>query len=453
MKKPIKITPRSSENFQPAAHPPPQGAPKRPFVTLSKRQFVIALGAVLVLSALPAGLVYQVHKSGKPRGLTAPPTSGPGESLTGNALGIDYSLYSIEKDVCAADQPIAEFLRRQNLPDPVFRELMQQADAIGLERMERGHETAVLKPSTGDAANRLFLYEISSNKRAVFRLYPLPKLDVILEEVTTHICQAGGVITTTLWEAVLDYNIHYDVIGQMEEAMKWSVDFYHLAPGDKFKVIYEEKRAGNEVIEIGRVKAVYFKTGGEEHFAFWLDSVATPGFYDAGAKPVRRTFLKCPVKYERITSKYGLRVHPVTLELKEHLGTDFGAPEGSPIFATGDGVVEVAGKNAFNGNFIKIKHDNVFKTQYLHMERFEESIRPGVRVKQGQIIGFVGQTGQATGPHVCYRFWKDGEQVDPLEEPAQKPFLMSLKDQDRFDALKIAVEQQLREIVYFDWKL
>jgi murein DD-endopeptidase MepM/ murein hydrolase activator NlpD len=279
-------------------------------------------------------------------------------------------------------------------------------------------------------------------------------VELKLKQIETHERAAGGVIKTSLWEAVLDYNIHYRVIEQMEEAMKWSVDFYHLEPGDKFKVIYEEKRAGNEIIGIGALKAVYFKTKGKEHYAFFVDGVEKPGFYDEAGKPVQKSFLKCPVKYERITSYYNLeRLHPVTGGVKPHFGTDFAAPQGSPIFAVADGTVEVADFTKNNGNYVKLRHDLTYETQYLHLSRFEPGIRPGTPVKQGQVIGYVGQTGLATGPHVCFRFWKNGVQVDPREEPENKPFVMSLKDQEHYLELKNNVGQQLREIVYYDGKL
>jgi murein DD-endopeptidase MepM/ murein hydrolase activator NlpD len=312
----------------------------------------------------------------------------------------------------------------------------------------------ILKPKNENPEERIFIYEITPNKSMLFRLSPLPRTELKLKKIDIRERMAGGIIKTSLWESILDYNIHYHVLEQMEEALKWSVDFYHLAPGDKFKVIYEEKRAGGEVLGIGRLQAVYFKTNGKEHFAFRINDVEKPGFYDEAGRPVQKTFLKCPVKYERITSYYNpARLHPITKTVQPHFGTDFAAPPNSPIFAVADGAVEAATFNKFNGNYVKLRHDLTYETQYLHMVRIEDGIRPGVPVKQGQIIGYVGQTGLATGPHVCFRFWKNGAQVDPREEPENKPFLMSLKDQERFVERKNTLSQQLREIVYYDGRL
>ncbi|MBL0308540.1 MAG: M23 family metallopeptidase [Bacteroidetes bacterium] len=132
---------------------------------------------------------------------------------------------------------------------------------------------------------------------------------------------------------------------------------------------------------------------------------------------MKKQFLKAPVKFSRISSKFSMkRFHPVTKAWKAHLGTDYAAPYGTPIFATADGVIEDACFKVYNGNYVKIRHNGKFKTQYLHMSKIAKGVRSGARVKQGEVIGYVGSTGLATGPHVCYRFWKDGAQVDPLKQ-------------------------------------
>lgn len=425
-------------------------------VTLPRHLFLMLCAGVLLMLMVLLGLLIYLSKS-KVHDVAEsvlPDEVAPTQPVSPDILNIDLSKYTPEKDVVGADLPLRAYLEKLKLSDPVVRELLQQASDKGIERLEKGHEVMALTHVNGDPDDRLFLYEISPNKSLLFRLNPLPRVEVKLKQVENRERAAGGVIKTSLWEAVLDYNIHYRVIEQMEEAMKWSVDFYHLEPGDKFKVIYEEKRAGNEIIGIGKMKAVYFKTGGKELYAFFVEGVEKSGFYDEAGRPVQKTFLKCPVKYERVTSYYDpARLHPVTGTVKPHFGTDFAAPQGSPIFAVADGTVEVADFTKNNGNYIKLRHDLIFETQYLHMSRFEPGIQPGTPVKQGQVIGYVGQTGLATGPHVCFRFWKDGVQVDPRDEPENRPFFMSLKDQERYLELKNSIGQQLREIVYYDGRL
>jgi murein DD-endopeptidase MepM/ murein hydrolase activator NlpD len=164
---------------------------------------------------------------------------------------------------------------------------------------------------------------------------------------------------------------------------------------------------------------------------------------------MKRMFLKAPVKFSRISSRFNLkRFHPVTKSVKAHLGTDYAAPYGTPILATADGVVEDARFKQYNGNYVKIRHSGQYKTQYLHMSKIAKGIRPGSRVKQGDVIGYVGSTGLATGPHVCYRFWKDGKQVDPLKQKLTFEEPLPAKYKTAFLATTQRTKTSLDEISY-----
>lgn len=450
----IVIRPRGDQEYADASSTKPKQS--KAFVILTRSQaYLTALGVLLACGMLFGAGVYFFHAPENAEDGDSAKTVGQGPASDSEIIsGINLSLFVPENDVFRDDLTLYSYFSSQHLSEPVTRELVQQAENKGVDHFEKGHKIVKLTPKSGDRTQTIYLYYVSANKSMQFILAPLPAVSIQLREVKNIVRAAGGIIKTSLWEAVLDYNIHYRLIEQMEAALKWSVDFYHVQPGDKFKVIYEEKRVGNEIVGLGQLKAVYFKTGNAEYYAFRVNNIEKPGYYDEKGKPVQRTFLKCPVKYERITSFYNpARIHPVTGELKAHLGTDFGAPEGSPIFSLADGVVEAAEFTSNNGFYVKIRHDRQYETQYLHMQHFEDGVRNGSVVKQGQIIGYVGQTGLATGPHVCLRFWKDSQQVDPRYEQTNLPFYMSLKDQDAFQAQKNAVEQQLSEIVYFDGKL
>jgi murein DD-endopeptidase MepM/ murein hydrolase activator NlpD len=450
----IVIRPRGDQEYPEQTGK--QSARPKPFVILTRPQTYLTVFLILLVCGILFGAgayFFQVPANAEDAAGIKSTTQG---SATDSELisGINLAQFVPENDVFREDITLTSYFTSQHLSEPVTRELIQQAENKGVDHFEKGHKIVKLTSKSSDRTQTIYLYYVSANKSMQFKLAPLPVVSIQLREVKNIVRAAGGIIKTSLWEAVLDYNIHYRLIEQMEEALKWSIDFYHVQPGDKFKVIYEEKRVGNEIVGLGQLKAVYFKTGNAEYYAYRINNIEKPGYYDENGKPVQRTFLKCPVKYERITSFYNpARIHPVTGELKAHLGTDFGAPEGSPIFSLADGVVEAAEFTSNNGFYVKIRHDRQYETQYLHMQHFEVGIRNGSVLKQGQIIGYVGQTGLATGPHVCLRFWKDGQQVDPRYEQTNLPFYMSLKDQEAFLAQKKAVEQQLSEIVYFDGKL
>jgi len=162
---------------------------------------------------------------------------------------------------------------------------------------------------------------------------------------------------------------------------------------------------------------------------------------------MKKNFLKSPVKYSRISSGFNMnRFHPVLKRRKAHLGTDYAAPYGTPILAVANGVVTKASRTRGNGNYVKIKHDKTYQTQYLHMQKFAKGVDVGVHVKQGQVIGYVGSTGLATGPHVCFRFWKNGRQVNHLKEDLPPPDPMPEKDIPAFEIVRDKVAKQLDEI-------
>lgn len=255
-------------------------------------------------------------------------------------------------------------------------------------------------------------------------------------EISKHLL-SGEIVKNSNLTFALDQQLqNINMTGEMAEyiagVFAWTIDFFRLHPGDEFKVIYEEKSVEGSPYAVGGITAAWFKHQGHEFYAFEyaLDSAKTQvGFFNEEGKEMRRPFLMAPVKYSRISSGYSSRrFHPVQKRWKAHLGTDYAAPRGTPIMATANGTVIAASYTGGNGNYVKIKHDETYTTQYLHMTGFAEGIRKGVYVEQGQTIGYVGSTGLATGPHVCYRFWKNGKQIDHRAEkfPSSVPMVDSL---------------------------
>lgn len=233
--------------------------------------------------------------------------------------------------------------------------------------------------------------------------------------VTTRESLAAGEIESSLWNAMVGAGHSFALTDKMEDALQWSVDFYHVQKGDRFQLVYEQEYVNDKEAGFGKVRAARYSTGGKDIYAFYFTSADSTqaGYFGLDGQPMKSTFLKAPVRYSRISSKYNLRrFHPVQRRVKPHLGTDYAAPYGTPIYAVADGTISRAGRTRGNGIFVKIHHDKRFDTQYLHMQNRAEGIRVGKRVRQGDVIGYVGSTGLATGPHVCFRFWDNGKQVD-----------------------------------------
>ena len=239
-------------------------------------------------------------------------------------------------------------------------------------------------------------------------------------------------LTFALDQQLNDINMTGEMAEYMAGVFAWAIDFFRLHPGDEFKVIYNEKSVEGTPFAIGGISSVWFKHQGREFYAFQyaLDSAGSQiGFFNEEGKEMRRPFLMAPVKYSRISSGFsGRRFHPIQKRWKAHLGTDYAASKGTPIVSTANGTVIAASYNSGNGNYVKVKHNETYTTQYLHMTGFAGGIRKGVYVEQGQTIGYVGSTGLATGPHVCYRFWKNGKQIDHRAEkfPSSIPMVDSL---------------------------
>jgi murein DD-endopeptidase MepM/ murein hydrolase activator NlpD len=253
------------------------------------------------------------------------------------------------------------------------------------------------------------------------------------KEVTYKSREASGVIESSLSEAILAQGIDYNVTNSLSEIYAWTIDFFRLQKGDKFKVIYKE-RFINDSIYAGMepIEAAFFEHNGVPLYAFMYESDSLKNvidYFDDEANNLRRTFLRAPVKFSRISSRYNLkrRIRYYGYKVRPHKGTDYAAPVGTPIMATADGTVTESTRRGGNGKYVKIRHNGTYSTQYLHMKA--QKVKKGQFVRQGDVIGWVGMTGNTGGPHVCYRFWRNGRQVDPLREklPAAEPLAESLR--------------------------
>ncbi len=251
------------------------------------------------------------------------------------------------------------------------------------------------------------------------------KKDVVIKERTV-----AKTIKNSLWQTLESNNIDPEVAVKLSEIYAWQIDFFRIQAADSFKVVYEELYVDNQPTGVGKILTAAFHHRDEDFYAFRFEKGDDYGYYDEKGLSLRKAFLKAPLKFSRISSRYSMRrFHPILGRVKSHLGTDYAAPYGTPIMSVGDGIVTDASYTSGNGNYVKIRHNSTYTTQYLHMSKFAKGIKRGTTVKQGQIIGYVGSTGLATGPHVCYRFWKNNKQVDPLREkvPSTEPINKNLR--------------------------
>lgn len=280
-----------------------------------------------------------------------------------------------------------------------------------------------------DRPYTIMALETDSTRTAAYLIYEKSNVEFIVydlnndtvykgqKEVTLERKYITGIINSSLSETIENAGADVGLAFNMASIYDCTIDFYKLQKGDFFKVIYTEKLVEGKSVGVDRIEAIEFTHNDKRFYAFYFEQDSVGAYYDEKAESMKRAFLKAPLKYGyRISSKYNKnRLHPVLKVNRPHLGTDYAAAHGTPIITVGDGVVLEASFTKGNGNYVKIKHNGTYTTQYLHMSKFAKGIKPGKRVSQGDVIGYVGSTGLATGPHVCFRFWKNGQQVDPFK--------------------------------------
>ncbi|MEZ4721025.1 MAG: peptidoglycan DD-metalloendopeptidase family protein [Flavobacteriales bacterium] len=287
---------------------------------------------------------------------------------------------------------------------------------------------------TNDSAQRVefFVYEASAVDFVVFDLRDTISIYRGNRPTSIEEQMASGVIHSSLYQTLIDQDLSPALAMEMADIYAWSIDFYRIQKGDRFKLIYTVKKVNEEIVGIDEIQAAVFYHYDSPFYAFEFAQGDQTDYFDETGNSLRKAFLQAPLKFSRISSGYTKsRFHPVQKRWKAHLGTDYAAPQGTPILSVGDGIVTEAQYKQFNGNYVKVKHNSTYTTQYLHMSKIASGIKPGTRVKQGQVIGYVGSTGLATGPHVCFRFWKNGEQVDHRREkiPPSEPIKPEYKQE------------------------
>ncbi|MEM9024821.1 MAG: peptidoglycan DD-metalloendopeptidase family protein, partial [Bacteroidota bacterium] len=364
--------------------------------------------------------------------------------------GIRTDTFQVVKGEIRPNQFLSDILLSHHIPYPEIDYMVRQAKPVfDVRRMASGKRYTIL--CSDDSLNKAqaFIYELSSTDFVVFDWRDSLNIYRGEKEVEVREGMASGVIRSSLYETLIEAHASPALAMEMANIYAWSIDFYRIQKGDRFKVVYEMKYVDDEFVGVGAIKAAVFQHWDTEFYAFQFEQDSVPDYFDEKANSLRKAFLKAPLKYGRLTSGYTMRrFHPVQKRWKAHLGTDYSAPHGTPIMAVGDGKVTEARFGKYNGNYVKIRHNSTYTTQYLHMSRFAKGIRPGKMVRQGDIIGYVGSTGLSTGPHVCFRFWKNGKQVDHRREKLPPSLPVKAEHKERYEQHMQQLKQQLESIPY-----
>ncbi|MDO9261141.1 MAG: peptidoglycan DD-metalloendopeptidase family protein, partial [Flavobacteriaceae bacterium] len=307
-------------------------------------------------------------------------------------------------------------------------------ETFDVRKLKIGQPYTILASKDSLQKAQVFIYEHDKINYSVIN-FKNPEVKTLntKKPVKTVLRMSSGTITSSLSETIDEEGMNYIVAHELSEIYAWTIDFFRLQKNDKFKIIYEESYINDSIYAgMGKIVGAYFEHNGKPYYAFGYKTDSLKKyheFYDEVGNTMRRPFLKAPLKFSRISSKYNLR-RKIALYgmVRAHRGTDFAAPIGSQILATSDGTVVESAHKGGNGNYVKIRHNATYTTGYLHMSK--RLVRAGERVRQGQVIGLVGMTGNTSGPHVCYRFARNGNEVDPLREkmPPSEPIKTELKE-------------------------
>ena len=302
-----------------------------------------------------------------------------------------------------------------------------------------GPQDSSLNSVPDDAVLEYLVYERDAMSDLVVRCRPPFSAWVSEKPVEVTRKYAEVTIRRSLWEDMLDAGVSPLLILNLSDIYAWTVDFFALQKEDSFKVLYDEKTCDGKVIAVDTVRYAVFSHGGEEFPAIMFNQGDSGNIYwnDKG-ESMRKAFLKAPLQYSRISSGFSYaRRHPITRRVQPHTGVDYAAPAGTPVMSIGDGKVTSAKNEGAGGNTIRIRHNSVYSTAYLHLSRFAPGIRAGAMVHQGDVIGYVGSTGRSTGPHLDFRVWKNGSPINPLkmESPPAEPL-----DEENMPAFKALVD-------------
>ena len=334
--------------------------------------------------------------------------------------GILADSFNVIKGTVKKDQTLGQILYANHIDhSEIYRIAEKSKDIFDVRRVDKNKPYTVMCSKDSVKKAQIFIYEENKISYVVFDLRDGIDIYKGKKEVVVKLKTASSSINSSLSMTMEDKKLSPRLTHELATIYAWTIDFFKIQKGDAFKIYYEDRYINDtDYVGIGKILASEFTHKGQNFYSFYYKENENFGdYYDEQGKTLRKAFLMAPVEYKRISSRFNRnRKHPVTGRWKGHFGTDYAAEKGTPIWATANGTIIKAAYTKNNGNYVKVRHNGSYTTQYLHMSKIKPGIRKGVYVKQGDIIGYVGSTGLATGPHVCYRFWKDGKQVDPFKQ-------------------------------------
>jgi murein DD-endopeptidase MepM/ murein hydrolase activator NlpD len=336
--------------------------------------------------------------------------------------GIPIDSFRVEVKKVRQNETFSDIFSQNNIRASLLDSLVALSDTVfDMRKIQVGHAYTIYRK---DSIVKALVYEITPLD--YYRIFFGDSLRVNRFEIQKRMDTviAKGEIKSSLWNATVEANISPQIAIELSEVYAWSIDFFGLQKGDKFVVKYQRIFADTTYLGIGKIIDALFLHEGVSYYAFYYQQDSAWAYFDEKGNSLQKQFLKAPLRYSRISSRFSNhRYHPVLKIYRPHHGVDYAAPTGTPVHSIGDGKVIKKGYDRGGGNFVKIKHNSVYTTTYMHLSRFAKGLKVGKHVTQGELIGYVGQTGLATGPHLDFRVYRNGQAINPLKlkSPPTKP--------------------------------
>ncbi len=370
------------------------------------------------------------------------------EVLIPQEYGVILDSLEVFRAKVGRNEFLADILSRHGVDYSRIEELVRVSKPVfNVRKIRRGNTYSLITTRDSLKKARYFIYEMDPVNFLLYDLRDTIRVTKGKKKETRVLETASGKIESSLWNAMIDNETDPNLANELSEIFAWTIDFFGIQKGDSYKVIYEDRYVKDERIGLGRVLGAYFNHMGEDHYAYYFVQDSTGDYFDDEAGSMRRTFLKAPLRFRRISSGFSYnRLHPVLKIYRPHTGVDYAADYGTPVHAVGDGVVTMAAWTRQGGRAVKIRHNGTYTTVYMHLSAYGKGIKKGVKVKQGDVIGYVGSSGLATGPHLDFRFYRNGQAINPLkvESPPSEP--VDSLHLERYYRLRDELKEQLDTI-------
>jgi murein DD-endopeptidase MepM/ murein hydrolase activator NlpD len=354
------------------------------------------------------------------------------------AYGINIDTLKVVEGIVKKNEFLADILLKYGVNYSDIDYLARKTKHIfDVRKIVAGNSYSVICSDDSIDIALYFAYELSASKYVLYNFQDTVIASIGEKEIQTKYNSVQGIIESSLWNSIVAIDADPNLANELSEIYAWTIDFFGLQKNNTYDAIFEEKYVDDEYIGLGKVMATMFYHGGDSMYAFYFEQNGRGDYFDEEGNSLQRTFLKAPLRFTRISSKFShSRLHPVLKIRRPHHGVDYAASTGTPVYTVGDGIVTRKGyQKRGGGNYISIKHNGTYSTTYMHLKGYAKGIKVGDHVKQGELLGYVGSSGLATGPHLDFRFYRNGKPVDPLKVESPPSLPIDTINRTSFDSL------------------